>query len=84
MFQLILGNYGLSYDQQQSQMALWAILAAPLMISANLRTVPAESKALLQNKLAITINQDTLGIQGTRIHKVCDIHCGYIVSSGST
>lgn len=45
-------------------------MAAPLFMSNNLRNIPAESKALLQNKRVIAINQDPLGIQGTRIFKV--------------
>uniref|UniRef100_T1GT70 Alpha-galactosidase n=1 Tax=Megaselia scalaris TaxID=36166 RepID=T1GT70_MEGSC len=34
---LLLGNYGLSYDQSKTQMAIWAILAAPLLMSTDLR-----------------------------------------------
>jgi len=51
-------------------MAIWSIIAAPLMISLDLSKVRAESKALLQNRGAIAINQDPLGIQGQRISKV--------------
>ena len=39
-------------------------------MSVDLRTIRAESKALLQNKAAIAINQDALGKQGKRIAKV--------------
>ena len=39
-------------------------------MSVDLRTIRAESKALLQNKAAIAINQDPLGKQGKRIAKV--------------
>ncbi len=38
LFQLILGNFGLSYEQERVQMGMWGILTAPLMISADLRT----------------------------------------------
>ncbi|XP_052791458.1 alpha-N-acetylgalactosaminidase-like isoform X1 [Mya arenaria] len=67
---IILGDYGLSYDQQRVQMAMWAIMASPLLMSNNLETVKPESKALLQNRRIIAINQDPLGIQGTRIVKM--------------
>jgi hypothetical protein len=70
LFQLIVGDYGLSLTQQQSQMVMWAIMAAPLVMSTDLRTIPAESKAILQNKRVIAINQDKLGVQGTRIQVV--------------
>ena len=29
---LIIGNFGLSVDQAKAQMALWCIMAAPLMM----------------------------------------------------
>ncbi|XP_064638096.1 alpha-N-acetylgalactosaminidase-like isoform X1 [Lineus longissimus] len=64
---LIVGDYGLSLTQQQSQMAMWAMMAAPLVMSVDLRAIPAESVAILQNKRVIAVNQDKLGVQGTRI-----------------
>ncbi|CAL4124692.1 unnamed protein product, partial [Meganyctiphanes norvegica] len=66
---LIIGNFGLSYEQSRTQMALWAILAAPLLMSVDLRTIDPEYKAILQNKEIIAVNQDPLGIQGRRILK---------------
>jgi hypothetical protein len=35
--------------QEQTQMALWAVFAAPLLMSNDLRAVPASSRAILQN-----------------------------------
>ncbi|KAL8180953.1 UNVERIFIED_CONTAM: hypothetical protein K2H54_042946 [Gekko kuhli] len=66
---LVIGNFGLSSDQQITQMALWAMMAAPLLMSNDLRHISAASKALLQNKEVIAINQDPLGKQGYRITK---------------
>ncbi|KAK3872826.1 hypothetical protein Pcinc_022127 [Petrolisthes cinctipes] len=66
---LIIGNFGLSYEQSKSQMAMWAIFAAPLLMSVDLRTIRPEFKAILQNKGVIGVNQDPLGIQGKRIYK---------------
>ena len=51
-------------------MGMWAIMAAPLIISVDLRSIKPESKALLQHKGIIAIDQDPLGIQGTRVMKV--------------
>ena len=68
--QLVIGNYGLSKDQQQTQMALWSIMASPLIMSVDLRIINSWSKDLLQNRGAIAINQDRLGIQGRRINEV--------------
>ncbi|XP_077164167.1 alpha-galactosidase A [Paroedura picta] len=66
---LVIGNFGLSWDQQITQMALWAMMAAPLLMSNDLRHISPASKALLQNKEVIAINQDPLGKQGYRITK---------------
>ncbi|XP_052795328.1 alpha-N-acetylgalactosaminidase-like isoform X2 [Mya arenaria] len=66
---IIVGDYGLSYDQQRTQMAMWAIMASPLLMSIDLRNVKPETKALLQNDNVIRVNQDAHGIQGHRIVK---------------
>ncbi|XP_072348162.1 alpha-N-acetylgalactosaminidase [Scyliorhinus torazame] len=66
---LIIGNFGLSYEQSKSQMALWAILAAPLFMSNDLRSISTEASSILQNKLLIRINQDPLGLQGRMLLK---------------
>ncbi|XP_033023957.1 alpha-N-acetylgalactosaminidase-like isoform X1 [Lacerta agilis] len=66
---LIIGDFGLSYEQSKVQVALWAVLAAPFFMSCNLRTISTEARNILQNPLLIYINQDNLGIQGKRIAK---------------
>lgn len=58
--QLIIGDYSLSYDQQKTQMAMWTMFAAPLIMSVDLRTMPIESKAILLNKRMIAVSQDKL------------------------
>ncbi|XP_012622871.2 alpha-galactosidase A [Microcebus murinus] len=66
---LVIGNFGLSWDQQVTQMALWAIMAAPLLMSNDLRSISPQAKALLQHKDVIAINQDPLGKQGYQLRK---------------
>ncbi|XP_043823120.1 alpha-N-acetylgalactosaminidase [Dromiciops gliroides] len=66
---LLIGNFGLSFEQAKAQMALWTILAAPLFMSTDLRTISPQNVDILQNKLMIKINQDPLGIQGRRVLK---------------
>merc|ERR1711983_407978 len=66
-FQLIIGDFSLSIDQAQTQMALWAVLASPLIMSNDLRTIRPEFQAILQNKNVIGINQDAMGHQGRRV-----------------
>ena len=67
LFQLIIGDFSLSIDQAQTQMALWAVLASPLIMSNDLRTIRPEYQAILQNKNVIGINQDPMGHQGRRV-----------------
>jgi len=63
-----LGNFGLSYEQSKTQMAMWAIFAAPLLMSVDLRTIKKDYKDILKNRKIIAVNQDPLGIQGRRIY----------------
>ncbi|XP_036617549.1 alpha-N-acetylgalactosaminidase [Trichosurus vulpecula] len=69
---LLIGNYGLSFEQAKAQMALWTIFAAPLFMSTDLRTISAQNVDILQNKLMIKINQDPLGVQGRRVLQTKD------------
>lgn len=71
---LIIGNFGLSYEQSKTQMALWAILAAPLLMSVDLRTIRPEYKAILQNRKIIAVDQDPLGKQHTKFKKIKSFH----------
>ena len=64
---LEVGNSGLSYEQQRSQMTMWSIMAAPIMISSDVRNMSNETKELYLNKDMIAINQDSLGVQGHRV-----------------
>ena len=49
-------------------MAIWAIAAAPLFFSTDLRHVPAASKAILLNKELLQISQDPLARSGHRFY----------------
>jgi alpha-galactosidase len=43
---------------------MWAMLAAPLIAGNDLRTMSAETAAILTNPGVIAVDQDPLGIQG--------------------
>lgn len=47
---LLIGNNGLTVGQSQMQMAIWAILAAPLIISKDLREIRPKFKEILMNQ----------------------------------
>uniref|UniRef100_A0A131Z618 Alpha-galactosidase n=1 Tax=Rhipicephalus appendiculatus TaxID=34631 RepID=A0A131Z618_RHIAP len=70
---LMIGNFRLTQEQAEVQMALWAILASPLLMSNDLRKIPEAAKKLLQHKEIIAINQDPLGIQGKRVFMDKDV-----------
>jgi alpha-galactosidase len=50
--------------EAQAQFTMWTILAAPLMISADIAHLPPSTAAMLRNREAIAISQDRLGTQG--------------------
>ncbi|XP_072040648.1 alpha-N-acetylgalactosaminidase-like isoform X7 [Amphiura filiformis] len=64
---LIIGDFSLSVEQAKAQMAMWAILAAPLLMSNDLRTITPEYRDILLNKDVIAISQDNAGIMGKRV-----------------
>lgn len=76
--QLVLGNYGLSYEQSKSQLAVWTVLAAPLLLSNDLATVTPEIRELLLNKEIIAANQDPLGIQGLLVKTINKIEVSMV------
>ncbi|XP_071124498.1 alpha-N-acetylgalactosaminidase-like [Mytilus edulis] len=61
--EIIVGDFGLSHDQERVQMGMWCMFAAPLLLSNDLRNIRNSSKALILNKRLLAINQDPLGIQ---------------------
>ncbi|XP_033097673.1 alpha-N-acetylgalactosaminidase-like, partial [Anneissia japonica] len=64
---LIIGDFSLSVEQAKAQMAMWSILAAPLLMSNDLRTISPEFREILLNKEVIKINQDPKGQMGKRV-----------------
>jgi alpha-galactosidase len=63
---LEVGNGGMSTDEYRTHMTLWAMLAAPLLAGNDLRSMSADTTAILTNREVIAIDQDPLGKQGTR------------------
>ncbi len=63
-------NRNLTYEEQKSQMTMWSIMAAPIMISSDVRKMSDQVKDLYINKDMLAINQDSLGVQGHRISNV--------------
>jgi alpha-galactosidase len=63
---LEIGNGGMTADQYRTQMSLWAMLAAPLIARNDLSKMDETTKSILMNEEVIAVDQDKLGIQGSR------------------
>jgi alpha-galactosidase len=59
------GN-GMSVTEDRAHFSLWCMLAAPLIAGNDIRSMSGETRAILTNGMAISVNQDSLGIQGYR------------------
>ena len=64
---LEIGNGGMNADEYRTQMSLWAMLAAPLLAGNDLSRMDDATKSILLNKEVIAIDQDKLGVQGSRL-----------------
>jgi alpha-galactosidase len=53
--------------EYRTQMSMWCMLAAPLMMGCDIRNMDEATKTILLNKDLIDIDQDTLGKQGFRV-----------------
>ncbi|KAA2264342.1 hypothetical protein F0L68_07955 [Solihabitans fulvus] len=62
---VIAGDPGLTADESRSQTALWAMMAAPLILGADVTALSQASIATLGNADVIAVDQDSLGAQGS-------------------
>jgi alpha-galactosidase len=58
---------GCNEIEYRTQMNMWCMFSAPLMIGCDVRNMNEETKTILLNKDIIAIDQDTLGKQGFRV-----------------
>lgn len=58
---------GMTDEEFRSQLALWSISAAPLVIGSDPRTFSPATLSALTNPDVLAIDQDALGKQGTRV-----------------
>ena len=64
---LEVGNGQLTYDENVAHFSLWCILAAPLMLGNDIRSMSDETLEIITNKEVIAVNQDKLGRQGKKV-----------------
>lgn len=61
---LEIGNGGMTTEEYRTHMSLWAMMAAPLVLGNDVRTMTPDTLALLTNPEVIAVDQDALGAQG--------------------
>lgn len=64
---LTVGIDGISLDAMRTNMAIWCIVAAPLIMGNDVRLLQPEHLAILLNHDAIAVSQDPAGIMGQRL-----------------
>ncbi|PYC67042.1 hypothetical protein C7C46_30515 [Streptomyces tateyamensis] len=62
---LIAGDGGLSDEESRSQVALWSMMAAPMILSSNVAQLTPAGLAALGNTDLIALDQDSLGRQAS-------------------
>ncbi|MGN6291617.1 MAG: glycoside hydrolase family 27 protein [Chitinophagaceae bacterium] len=58
---------GCTETEYRTQMNMWCMFSAPLMIGCDVRDMDTVTRSILLNKELIAINQDKLGKQGFRV-----------------
>src|SRR5262245_37648244 len=64
---LEVGNNGINDAEGRAHFSMWAIMAAPLIAGNDLRSMSAATKTTLTNSEVIAVDQDAMGVQGTRV-----------------
>jgi alpha-galactosidase len=66
---------GCTDSEYRTHFSLWCMLAAPLMIGCDVRSMDAATREILTNREAIDLDQDGLGMQGYRASRngLCEI-----------
>lgn len=66
---LEVGNGKLTYDENYAHFATWCMMAAPLILGNDLRTMPDNVLKIITDKKLIAIDQDPLGKAAKRVKK---------------
>jgi len=64
---LRLENDGMTFDEQKAHFSLWSLVKSPLLIGCDISAPTQQTLSILMNQEVIAINQDSLGVQGTKI-----------------
>ena len=59
----------LTFQEQRSHFALWALMKSPLMLGTDLETLNKDQLDLVSNPEVLAVNQDSLGVPGDLVWK---------------
>ena len=63
----LVGNKGLTDDENIAHFSMWAMMAAPLIASNDVIRMPEKIREILTNQEVIAVDQDPLGIQVIKV-----------------
>ncbi|MGH8287612.1 MAG: ricin-type beta-trefoil lectin domain protein [Steroidobacteraceae bacterium] len=66
---IIGGDRGLTFAETRSQLALWSMMSAPLILSSNLDRLPLSMIGVLGNRAVLSVDQDPWGIMATLVRR---------------
>jgi alpha-galactosidase len=66
---IIGGDDGMSVAETRSQVALWSMMSAPLILSSNLEKLSPEAITILSNNAVLAVDQDELGKTATLVRR---------------
>jgi alpha-galactosidase len=66
---IIAGDHGMTLPETRSQIALWSMMSAPLILSSNLDDLSPQSIEVLRNKAIIAVDQDAEGKMATLVRR---------------
>jgi alpha-galactosidase len=64
---MVIGNSALNHNETVAHFSMWAIMAAPIILGNDLRSIPNDILEILTNEEVLAVNQDPGGMQGTRV-----------------
>ncbi|WP_050696972.1 glycoside hydrolase family 27 protein [Anaeromassilibacillus senegalensis] len=76
---LAVGLEGLTEEQNRSHFTLWCMMAAPLLLSADLTDIEPNTLAIVGNENMIALDQDELCLQAKRFDQSDDKKIDYLV-----
>ena len=66
---IIGGDSGMTLAETRSQLALWSMMSAPLILSSSLESLSSAAIAVLGNRTVLSVDQDAMGRMATLIRR---------------